>query len=54
MHIQLLEQIAKLTFGQKTQECHLYVYGGYHPRKPKHVIKVVFQDQAMYTRTSMV
>ena len=26
--------------------------GGYHPRKTKHVIRVVFQDQAMYARTS--
>ena len=26
---------------------------GYHPRKKKiHVIRVVFQDQAMYARTS--
>ena len=25
---------------------------GYHPRKKIHVIKVVFQNQAMYTRTS--
>ena len=25
---------------------------GYHPRKKIHVIRVVFQDQAMYTRTS--
>ena len=25
---------------------------GYHPRKKNHVIRVVFQDQAMYARTS--
>ena len=25
---------------------------GYHPRKKIHVISVVFQDQAMYARTS--
>ena len=25
---------------------------GYHPRKKIHVIRVVFQDQAMYARTS--
>ena len=25
---------------------------GYHPRKKNHVIKVVFQDQTMYARTS--
>ena len=25
---------------------------GYHPRKKIHIIRVVFQDQAMYTRTS--
>ena len=25
---------------------------GYHPHKKIHVIRVVFQDQAMYTRTS--
>ena len=25
---------------------------GYHPRKKIHAIKVVFQDQAMYARTS--
>ena len=25
---------------------------GYHPRKKIHVIRVVFQDQAMYTPTS--
>ena len=25
---------------------------GYHPRKKIHVIRVVFQDQAMYVRTS--
>ena len=26
---------------------------GYHPRKKIHVIRVVFQDQAMYARTSV-
>ena len=26
---------------------------GYHPRKKIHVIRVVFQDQAMYSRTSL-
>ena len=25
---------------------------GYHPRKKIHIIRVVFQDQAMYARTS--
>ena len=30
----------------------LVFQGGYHPRKTKHVIRVVFQDQAMYARTS--
>ena len=25
---------------------------GYHPRKKNHVIRVVFQDKAMYARTS--
>ena len=25
---------------------------GYHPRKQIHVIRIVFQDQVMYTRTS--
>ena len=27
--------------------------GGYHPHKPKHVIRVVFQDQVMYARRSL-
>ena len=30
----------------------LVFQGGYHPRKTKHVIRVVFQDQTMYARTS--
>ena len=29
----------------------LVFQGGYHSRKTKHVIKVVFQNQAMYART---
>ena len=27
--------------------------GGYHPRETKHVIRVVFQDQAMHAHTSL-
>ena len=30
----------------------LVFQGGYHPRKKIHVIRVVFQDQTMYARTS--
>ena len=30
----------------------LVFQGGYHPRKKNHVIRVVFQDQTMYARTS--
>ena len=30
----------------------LVFQGGYHPRKTKHVIRVVFQDQAMYAPKS--
>ena len=30
----------------------LVFHGGYHPRKMKHVISVVFQDHVMYIRTS--
>ena len=30
----------------------LVFQGGYHPRKKIHVIRVIFQDQTMYARTS--
>ena len=42
-----------------TTSAHIYTPGsplvsevGYHPRKKIHVIRVVFQDKAMYARTS--
>ena len=43
----------KSLFGQKLIPGGPLVFEvGYHPRKKIHVIRVVFQDQAMYARTS--
>ena len=54
-----------LRFGGKGRKDDMYINGspnppggplvsevGYHPRKKIHIIRVVFQDQAMYARTS--
>ena len=48
----LYNTLSDIDFSSRSPGGPLAFQGGYHPRKKIHVIRVVFQDQTMYARTS--